>query len=177
MAGLGDHRNRIGGEPDRRLLHHRGRIGGGERALPHVGDAREPPSDPARVGQHGLLLQPANVVLPSAAALAHRSRPLRPWGQATALCSVIRRRGRLPTVLGDHTCFSAALQTAVWRCFWAVDEWPGPLEDRLPTSATLLPPTRPILVLDLDPLLADLLGHPLLAGHGVLVQPDPLFGH
>src|SRR5918994_931376 len=52
--------------------------------------------------------------------------------------------------------------------------WPP---DRLPTSATLVPPTRPVLVVDVDPLLADLLGHPLLAGHGVLVEPDPLPGH
>src|SRR5215212_9881268 len=49
--------------------------------------------------------------------------------------------------------------------------------DRLPTPATLLPPTRPIVVLDLDLLLADLLGHPLLAGHGVLVEPHPLLRH
>src|SRR5215217_1432627 len=47
----------------------------------------------------------------------------------------------------------------------------------LPTPATLVPPTGPIVVLDLDLLLADLGGHPLLAGHGVLVEPDPLPGH
>src|SRR5215213_5310596 len=49
--------------------------------------------------------------------------------------------------------------------------------DRLATPPTLLPPARPIVVLDFDLLLADLLGHPLLAGHGVLVEPDPLSGH
>src|SRR5215216_2540523 len=56
---------------------------------------------------------------------------------------------------------------------------PGPARwsSRLPASATLVPPARPLLVLDLDLLLADLLGHPLLVGHGVLVQPDPLPGH
>src|SRR5829696_4039823 len=48
---------------------------------------------------------------------------------------------------------------------------------RLATPATLLPPARPIVVLDLDLLLADLLGHPLLVGYGVLVEPDPLPGH
>jgi hypothetical protein len=30
---------------------------------------------------------------------------------------------------------------------------------------------------DVDPLLAELLGHALLAGHGVLVEPDPLPPH
>src|SRR5215207_9563831 len=49
--------------------------------------------------------------------------------------------------------------------------------DRLPTSATLVLLAACVLVLDVDLLLADLLGHPLLAGHGVLVEPDPLSGH
>src|SRR5215211_4514345 len=49
--------------------------------------------------------------------------------------------------------------------------------DRLATPATLLPPARPIVVLDLDLLLADLLGYPLLAGHRVLVEPHPLSRH
>src|SRR5215216_1301857 len=54
---------------------------------------------------------------------------------------------------------------------------PNPSAGGLSTSPTLLPPRSPLLVLDLDLLLADLLGHPLLVGHGVLVQPDPLPGH
>src|SRR5829696_3128307 len=54
---------------------------------------------------------------------------------------------------------------------------PNPSAGGLSTSVTLLPPRSPLLVLDLDLLLADLLGHPLLVGHGVLVQPDPLPGH
>src|SRR5215203_2110605 len=57
------------------------------------------------------------------------------------------------------------------------DSWPARWSSRLPASATLLPPARPVLVLDLDLLLADLLGHPLLVGYGVLVEPDPLPGH
>src|SRR5512132_2660345 len=49
--------------------------------------------------------------------------------------------------------------------------------DRLATSATFVPPARSVLVLDVDLLLADLFGHALLAGHGVLVEPHPLAGH
>src|SRR5215211_7524505 len=48
---------------------------------------------------------------------------------------------------------------------------------RLATPATLVPPARLVLVLDLDLLLADRLSHPLLVGHGVLIEPDPLPGH
>jgi hypothetical protein len=34
-----------------------------------------------------------------------------------------------------------------------------------------VPPELAILILDFDALLADLLGHPLLAGQGVLASP------
>src|SRR5215217_413193 len=57
------------------------------------------------------------------------------------------------------------------------DSCPSVAAMGLPTPATLVPPAGPIVVLDLDLLLADLGGHPLLAGHGVLVEPDPLPGH
>jgi len=40
--------------------------------------------------------------------------------------------------------------------------------DCLPTRAALVPPELAIVILDFDVLLADLLGHPLLAGQGVL---------
>src|SRR5215204_5607774 len=54
---------------------------------------------------------------------------------------------------------------------------PGHWLDRLATPATLVPPAGRVLVVDVDPLLADLLGHPLLAGHSLLVEPHPLSGH
>src|SRR4029453_15393483 len=54
---------------------------------------------------------------------------------------------------------------------------PNPAAGGLATSATLLPPAGSLLLLDVDLLFADLLGHPLLAGHGVLFQPPALFWH
>src|SRR4029450_4170542 len=42
--------------------------------LPHGSDTRELPGDPAGVSKHRLLLQPANVVLVLAGALAHYAR-------------------------------------------------------------------------------------------------------
>src|SRR5688572_20122336 len=49
--------------------------------------------------------------------------------------------------------------------------------DRSPTPATLVASAGRVLVVDVDLLLADRLGHPLLVGHGVLVEPHPLAGH
>src|SRR5215203_6540715 len=73
---LGDHRDGIGGEPDRGLLDRGAWIGIGKRVLPHAAPAGELLGEGGRVRQHGLLHQPLNVRLVVAGGLAG---PLGAW--------------------------------------------------------------------------------------------------
>src|SRR5215211_6965213 len=89
------------------------------------------------------------------------------------LTSTSSRRNSLARALAQPGTPAAVEQSRVSR----PGSWPDPCSGPLSTPATLVPPARPVFVLDLDLLRADLLGHPLLIGQGVLVEPDPLPGH
>src|SRR5215216_6069859 len=70
----------------------------------------------------------------------------------------------------------AAAVTA-WRMQRISRLWPYVGDDRLATSAPVMPADLGAVIVEVDLLLTELLGHPLLIGHGVLVEPDPLPRH
>src|SRR4029453_7815808 len=149
VAWLGDHRDRVGGKPNRGLPHRRGGIGRGERALPHLSATRELPGDRARVSKHRLLLQPANVILSFVAALAHCSCSLTPR-------PVQARRPRWTGTThhpGRPHLFSDALHTTVTGMHPGTHNYGSVCwSDRKPTPATLVPPASRVLVVEFDPL-------------------------